>query len=74
MDANEEYVRSRWEFVVVHEHNGSFSVLYGSPINPRGGNVGSTEISTVWKWVADFTRARERQIAEVEERLVGLQR
>ena len=70
----EAYVRSRWECVFVHERTGSYSVLFGSPMQLRGGNTASTNIADPWRIAYSLTLQREREIAEVEEEIELVQK
>lgn len=71
MSADEEYVRSRWEFVAIHQSGSAWSVFYGSSLKPRGGNW-STEIATVWRWAYEATVKHEQAIADLREEIAAL--
>jgi hypothetical protein len=58
----EDKVRAYWVFVALHEYHGCFSVLYGSPIAPRGGDTGSIDIDWPWKLAYDYTIEHEKKV------------
>ena len=68
MDANEEYVRSRWENLRAEPYANAPSHLCIRVGGSRFVNsiAGSSE---AWQAAADFTHERERQIAEVKEEI-----
>ena len=76
MDSNEQYVREKWEDVDLDvDIDGSAVVTAGFDIDEfqRGIQTTANSESAAWQAAADFTRAHEKKISDVEEEIRYLQ-